>query len=34
LAHNLTWFEVRTMLTAVGEIQEQYTGSWPITMAG
>lgn len=34
VAHNLTWHEVRTLLDAVGEVEEKHNGSWRITIAG
>jgi hypothetical protein len=34
VAHNLTWHEVRTLLDAVGEIEEKHNGSWRITVGG
>src|SRR6056297_472378 len=34
VAHNLTWHEVRTLLDAVGEVEEKHNGSLRITVAG
>ena len=34
VAHNLTWHEVRTLLDAVGEVEEKHNGSWRITVGG
>ena len=34
VAHNLTWHEVRTLLDAVGGVEEKHNGSWRITIAG
>ena len=34
VAHNLTWHEVRTLLDAVGEVEEKHNGSWRITIGG
>lgn len=34
VAHNLTWHDVRTLLDAVGEVEEKHNGSWRITISG
>ena len=34
VAHNLTWHDVRTLLDAVGEVEEKHNGSLRITIAG
>ena len=34
VAHNLSWHDVRTLLDAVGEVEEKHNGSWRITIAG
>jgi hypothetical protein len=34
VTHTLTWHDVRTLLDAVGEVEEKHNGSWQITIAG
>jgi hypothetical protein len=32
VTHDLTWHNVRTLLDAVGEVEEKHNGSWRITI--
>ncbi|MFM1917392.1 MAG: hypothetical protein RJB01_907 [Actinomycetota bacterium] len=34
VAHNLTWHDLRTLLDAVGDVEEKHNGSWRITIGG
>jgi hypothetical protein len=34
VSHDMSWHDVRTLLDAVGEVDEQHNGSWKITIAG